>query len=312
MNTTHRSYSESLGDFDRLVRFVVANNRAVRRYSTWCLGRLVDWRYNIWPAKRPIERFCAENAELWFDGFGDLAGFTISENGRPEAAIITSAGHRVLFAELLLWAVQAWSGRGAGFSIEITADQALEIQALEAAGFRRQATFYTQWLDLTRPLPSRYPLEPGFTIVDMATQPNYRAQRTLRADAFNGISDPSDPAINDALEWQSFYHLGPTYHAPTDLCVMAEDGSYVAGCEALIDARNVEADIERVCTHSAYRRRGLARAVIQECLYRLQAMGIERAAITGYSEGAMALYASMGDSHEVVNYIYELRPAEGE
>jgi hypothetical protein len=42
MNTKHRSYSESLKDFDRLARFVVTNNKAVRRYSTWCLGRLVD------------------------------------------------------------------------------------------------------------------------------------------------------------------------------------------------------------------------------------------------------------------------------
>ena len=36
----------------------------------------------------------------------------------------------------------------------------------------------------------------------------------------------------------------------------------VAGREPLIDARNVAADVERVCPHSAYRRRGVARAAI--------------------------------------------------
>ena len=35
-----------------------------------------------------------------------------------------------------------------------------------------------------------------------------------------------------------------------------------AGREPLIDARNVAADLECVCPHSAYRRRGVARAAI--------------------------------------------------
>jgi GNAT superfamily N-acetyltransferase len=212
---------------------------------------------------------------------------------------------------MIAWAARAWANRGADFSIEVTARQELEMTILEAAGFHRQETVYTEWFDLTRELPPRYPLEPGFAIVDMETRPDYRAQRIMRAEAFDRITDPADPEIADTLAWQSFYHLGPTYHAPTDLCVIAEDGTFVAGCEALIDAHNVEADVERVCTHSAYRRRGLARAVIQDCLYRLQAMGIRRAAITGYSEGAVALYSSLGASREEVNYVYQSGPAAG-
>lgn len=43
---------------------------------------------------------------------------------------------------------------------------------------------------------------------------------------------------------------------------MAEDGLLIAGCEALINAHGLEADIERVCTHSDFRQRGFARAVI--------------------------------------------------
>ena len=80
---------------------------------------------------------------------------------------------------------------------------------------------------------------------------------------------------------------------------MAPDGRFVAGCEALIDAHNAEAEIERVCTHSAFRKRGFARAVIQECLYRLREMGMRSAYITGYSEAAIALYGSMGAVEEV-------------
>jgi GNAT superfamily N-acetyltransferase len=79
--------------------------------------------------------------------------------------------------------------------------------------------------------------------------------------------------------------------------VVASDGTFVAGCEALIDARNAEADIERVCTHSGYRRRGFGRVVIQECLYRLRDMGLRRAYVTGYSQEAVGLYGSLG-AHE--------------
>ncbi len=85
---------------------------------------------------------------------------------------------------------------------------------------------------------------------------------------------------------------------------MAEDGRMVSGCEALIDAHNVEADIERVCTHSAFRRRGFARAVIQECLIRLHRMGIRTAYITGYSPEAIALYGSLGHVGESKSLIY--------
>ncbi len=88
------------------------------------------------------------------------------------------------------------------------------------------------------------------------------------------------------------------------MCVVASDGTYVSGCEALIDTRNLEADIERVCTHGDYRRQGLARIVIQECLYRLKGMGMKKAHITGYSEGAIALYGSLGARKRTKFFIY--------
>jgi ribosomal protein S18 acetylase RimI-like enzyme len=87
---------------------------------------------------------------------------------------------------------------------------------------------------------------------------------------------------------------------------VTEDGRFVAGCEALIDARNSAADIERVCTHSRFRKRGFAQAVIQECLERLRAMGMRNAYITGYSPEAIALYGSLGAVEESKSLIYEM------
>ena len=305
MKTTHRSYSEVSGDFNRLCSFITTQGGYLRTHSTWCLGRFVDWKYGLYENKTAIAGFCDRNAHIWFDAFGDVAGFAISENGDTGFAILLAEGYRFLFEEMLGWTLENWSGRGLGFATEVAERQEREMRLLEQHGFRRGSAFYTQRFDLTRPLAPRSPLEPGVAIVDMFTHPNYREQRILRDDAFSGNSSLTEEELQRHLEFYNYIHQGPIYHPQYDLCVMAEDGRFVAGCEALIDARNVEADIERVCTHSRFRRRGFARAVIQDCLYRLQDLGMRNAYLTGYDPEAINLYRSLGAAEERQCFVYQ-------
>jgi len=139
----------------------------------------------------------------------------------------------------------------------------------------------------------------------MKSHPDYRAQGILRAEAFQKKSTLTEDELSERLRYFNHSHTGPIYHPDMDLCVIAQDGRFASGCEALINANCLEADVERVCTHSDFRKRGLARAVIQECLYRLKAMGIQHAYITGYSPGALALYGSLGAVDEVRSFVYE-------
>ncbi|MBE0696546.1 MAG: GNAT family N-acetyltransferase, partial [Anaerolineaceae bacterium] len=280
-------------------------NKTIRTRSTWSIGRIVDWKYGLYENKRAYPAFCDQNAHLWFDAFGDLAGFCISENGDTGFAILTLAGCRFLYEDMLQWVLQNWASRGASLSTEITEHQALEAAILEQHGLQSKSSFFARRFDLTGALVPRFPLEPGFSIVDMHTHPDYRAQRILRAEAFQGKSEISEAELQEHLRFYNHIHNGPIYHPQADLCVMAPDGCFVSGCEALIDTRNAEADIERVCTHSAFRKRGFARAVIQECLYRLREMGMRSAYITGYSPEAIALYGSLGAVDEVKAYVYE-------
>ena len=128
----------------------------------------------------------------------------------------------------------------------------------------------------------------------------------LRANAFQNKERLTDEELNERIKYFNFNMKGPLYHPDTDLYVMTADGCFASGCEALINAHCLEADIERVCTHSDFRKRGLARAVIQECLYRLKAIGIHNAYITGYSPQALALYGSLGAVDEVKALVYEM------
>lgn len=225
-------------------------------------------------------------------------------NGGHEIAIITSEGYRFLFEEMLAWTLANWGDRGPGLSIEITAHQLMEVGFLERNGFQRDSSFFRSHFDLTRDLGARYPLADGFAIISMQTDADYMAQLLLRQNAFVGKTELSDEEIEHIAKISNHGRDNPIYHAETDLCVVAPDGTYVSGCEALIDTSNLEADIERVCTHSNYRRQGLARVVIQACLYRLQEMGLKKAHITGYSKGAIALYDSLGAQARTEFFIY--------
>lgn len=304
MNTTHRNYNDEVGDFNRISRFIRENNSQIRKYSTWCIGRFADWKYALWGNKLSTPGFYRQNAHLWFDGFGSLAGFAISENGGHEIAIITTEGYRFLFEEMLIWAINNWGDREPGLSFEITSHQLMEAGFLERNGFQREASFFRSHFDLSEDLVDRYPLVEGYTVISMKTDADYHAQLLLRQNAFAGKTEFSKEEIEHIAKISKFGRENPIYHAQTDLCVVAPDGTYVSGCEALIDTSNLEADIERVCTHIDYRRQGLAKVVIQECLYRLKAIGVKKAHITGYSEAAIALYGSFGAQEQTEFFIY--------
>jgi len=304
MKTTHRNYDDAVGDFHRISRLILENNSQIRKHSTWCIGRFVDWKFALWGKKLSTPGFHRQNAHLWFDGFGSLAGVAISENGGHEIAIITTEGYRFLFEEMLVWALENWGDRAPGLSIEITSHQWMEGGFLARNGFQRETSFFRSHFDLTKDLGGRTQLAAEFAIVSMKTEADYRAQLLLRQNAFAGKTELSEAEIEHIDKISRHGRDNPIYHAETDLCVVAPDGTFVSGCEALIDTRNLEADIERVCTHSDYRRQGLARVVIQACFYRLKEMGVKKAHITGYSEGAIALYGSLGDCQRTEFLIY--------
>jgi ribosomal protein S18 acetylase RimI-like enzyme len=309
MKTTNRNYSESNGDFNRLVHFLIQVGGVPRSQSTWCLGRIVDWKWSLFENKRAYAAFCDQNAHLWFDDFGELAGFAISEGGDAGFQVLTLDGYRFLYEEMLQWVLDNWKERipekGPCFSTEITEHQGWEIRVLERYGFRCTDTLYTRRFDLTCELAPRRPLEPGFTIVDMKSHPNYPAQAILRANAFQNKDSLSVEELDTRLKYYNHSIQGPIYHPDIDLCVMTEDGRFVSGAEALINAHCLEADIERVCTHSDFRQRGFARAVSIDCMYRLKEGGIRNVYITGYSPAAIALYGSMGHVDEFRSFIYE-------
>ncbi len=289
MKTVHRPYQDRSDDFERMWAFLTDDYRD-RGYFIWTHGRLGDWKYGIWSEKKYIPCFLGDNAHLWFDSFGSLAGFVVSENGGAEFTVFTPRGYDFLFDEILGWVAANWADRGT-LTTEIHQNQTGIRDLLREAGFKADGTAaVTQKYLLRDAGTGEVPLPPGFRVIDMCGDPDWDGKRLLQLNAFQNRSELTEI---DRLAYR-YSRECPVYLPQFDLSIVGEDGRHVAGCQAFIDARNGYAEIERICTHSDYRRRGLAAAVVKACFTRLNGHGLTHAYITGYSPGAQALYAKLG------------------
>ena len=108
--------------------------------------------------------------------------------------------------------------------------------------------------------------------------------------------------VNDSFGWHwtaDGYRSvirSPGYHVENELVVVAADGRFVASCILLPDTRNRTVMFENVCTHSDFRRLGLARALLVAGMQEVKAQGFS-AAMVPHAAGlgaAQALYTSAG------------------
>ena len=88
----------------------------------------------------------------------------------------------------------------------------------------------------------------------------------------------------------------PGYNRDLDVVAVTPDGVIAAYVNGWIDPVNRIGDFGPVGARPAYRRQGLTRAVLLECLRRMQARGMDRVCVsTGVSNTpALRLYKSLG------------------
>jgi len=299
MRTYFRNYSEEKGDFNSICDFFIVHNKYLSKFSAFSIQRFIDWKYGLYRNRTIVANFWSRNAVLWFDGLDKLAGIFISENGGTDFNIITSPGHRMLFPGILKWVLNNRGQTGKEFFTEVTENQGYEIDCLLKNGFEMDFNFFKREFDLEGEIKSINPLDEGYCFVDMKNNPEYRQQRILRAEAFEGIKEISEEELVYQLEFYNNTHNSPAYYPYTDICIKSSEGKHVSGCEALLNPWYCEAEIERVCTHSEYRKMGFAKQVILECLRRLKGIGYKKAYITGYSKEAIKLYGSLGAENEL-------------
>ena len=306
MLTHHRPYDSARGDFERIWKFMVRHYADQQDHFTWLVSRFGDWKYGLWSSQKHFPMYHRNNAELWVDEFDDLKGLAICENGDNNFTVFHKSGYGLLDGGILDWVIAQWGTRSATLKTEVHEYQQDFLPVLAARSFTCRGGIGGQYQYALRDeLQRDIRLPAGYRIVDMSENGDYIGKRRLQVNAFRNLNDVSE---TDLLDYE-YSRECPSYDATFDLSVITPDGMHVSSCVGFLDVENRIAEVERVCTHSEYRRKGLAEAVIRACFVRLKEVGIQFAYIQGYSEEASSLYARLGAVKEKRWMLYERESA---
>lgn len=302
MKTYHRPFVYESSDFKRMYALLVRDNAGKRAAFTWQIGRLVDWKYNLFNFKRRFPGNFAAAAHLWFSFDDELVGFVISEEFDEQFDIIVLDEYEHLYPEMLAWARAEW---GASYRRLITSAveaHGRRIFALEQAGYQKTGEVeMIRIFDTAHFRDYPYPTGP-LRFQSMAENKDYANQGILRRSAWPNHSD--DLRTDEAI--RAYIRTSPIYDAQFDFVLVDETGTHVSGCEAFIDYANNTAEIERVCTHAEHHNKGYSKITLRACMRALHEHHIGTAYITGGYDKTIHLYGALGHIDEFARYFYQL------
>ena len=243
----------------------------------------------------------ATDVRIWRRNDGTVCGFALVDLSVWGLFYLVRPSEEggALEQEILSWACNRARHIGQSESIalrcrRVREDNPKRISSLERRGFRREDD--RQGLRMVRPLdvPLDKPLIPqGFKIRHLSGQDEIEAYVALVNSTI-----PKATAVEAHQKWIET----PEYIPELDLIAVADDGTFAAFCQSyydpvdLMQSERREGWTDPIGTAPAYRKKGLARAIVLEALWRLKDKGIEDAVlgVAGSNEVAQKLYESIG------------------
>jgi ribosomal protein S18 acetylase RimI-like enzyme len=273
-------------------------------------SRTTDWRY--WHVGELAFGFFMidchldpqKHVRLWHDGkklvgyamLGDDAYFdwqVLPEYEGKGIETETLAWTEGLLVELRAGDAERWKGP---MMVGTRQDNAERIAFLEGHGFRRGEYVEVNMLrSLDDPigeqqLPEASP--PGYVVRSLSSDP---AEVSLRAEGHREVWRPWTVGEVTDEQYARFMKM-PGYDRDLDVVAVAPDGTIAAYVNGWLDSVNHIGDLGPVGAREAYRRQGLTRAVLLECLRRMKARGMDRVCVSTGEPNAAArgLYESVG------------------
>jgi mycothiol synthase len=223
-------------------------------------------------------------------------------------------------AAALAWAAErapanahlAPAGARVAMRTDLSAVNRPMIEALERAGWHHERTNWTMEIDLAAaPLPQ--PAWPaGISVRSADLDRDARAIHEVEADAF---SDHYGYVPQPFEQW--FHFRTRFFKAEPELWILAMDGDQIAGMALCSSQRPGQPDLGWISTlgvRRAWRRRGLALAILHYAFRLLDARGKPRAGLGVDSQsltGATRLYEKAGMRVVRENLEYELLVRDG-
>jgi mycothiol synthase len=250
-----------------------------------------------------------EHIRLWHDA-DKLVGYAIlGEDPSFDYQVLPEYTWCGIEAEAMAWAEthlielrkrnpQQWGG---SFVSGARQDDPKRIAFLEDHGFQPGGEFSEVNLlrSLDEPI-SEVVIPAGCQVRAMADAGDI----SNRAEAHREVWQPWTVGNVSDDDYAYFMRL-PGYYRDLDVVAVAPDGVIAAYVNGWIDPLNQIGDFGPVGARLAYRRQGLTRAVLLECLHRMRAHGMNRVCVsTGVSNmPAIRLYESVG--FKIVNKYLE-------
>ena len=277
-------------------------------------SRTDDWRYphiGVFTFKF-LMVLCHLNPQefirLWHDQQGKLIAFAmLGEDPAFDCQVLPEHQEAGIEAQALAWAetrlaelrrldAKRWGGH---LVSGVRQDDATRIAFLEQHGFqRREYTEVNMLCALDGPIPEPV-FPPGYQVREVAL-----GEISARAAAQREVWHPYTVGNVSDEDYARFMRM-PGYYRDIDVVAVTPEGIVAAYVNGWVDPVNRIGDFGPVGALPAYRRQGLTKAVLLECMRRMQARGMDRASVsTGVSNApARRLYESVGCI--VVNQYFE-------
>lgn len=303
---TSRAYAAEQ-DLQQMEDLLMEARSRTNDWRYWHVGDLVFAFFMVACHLRP-----QEHIRLWHNEEGKLVGYAmLGEDPSfdyqvlPEYEWSGIEEEAVAWAETLLAELRARDAQRWGGSLVAVArrDDARRIAFLQQHGFQCSDRFAE--VNLLRSLDDPIPeaaLPPGYRVRAVAEMGDISDRAAVQRDVWHPwyVGDVDDD------EYAYLMRL-PGYHRDLDVVTVAPDGVIAAYVNGWIDPVNRIGDCGPVGARAAYRRRGLTRAALLECLRRMRARGMDRVCIATSASNtpALRLYESIGfrAANESLNYV---------
>jgi ribosomal protein S18 acetylase RimI-like enzyme len=269
-----------------------------RRQHSWPVARLDYWRWHV--VANCEENMAVDDVTFIWEidgGRGDSAiAAVLTPEGAGEVHLHVHPGLRspelenemVDVAEAHL----AVTGAGGKRRLRVYAhhSDAMRREMLAARGYAvGEWPEYQRYRPFSLPIPD-VPVAEGYTVRGLR-EDELPARSWASWKAFH----PDDPDEEyEGWEWYRCMENMPLYRRNLDVVAVAPNGEIAAFCTYWYDDITRSIYVEPVGTVPAHQRRGLGKAVMLEALRRAARLGAVMASVGSYSEGAHALYHSVG------------------
>ncbi|OLE01721.1 MAG: hypothetical protein AUG82_10625 [Ktedonobacter sp. 13_1_20CM_4_53_11] len=280
-----------------LKAFVSSIMREDMRRSYWHVGDL------LWGIYKNTIFDSRKSVRLWENEQGDLLGFAWINSNEVVLQVspsIDSGAANDLLEQMLAWGEEhqrAALADGNTPSFYAFKDDLPLKNLLYSQGYQR-GEFHTLHMrrDLDQPIPQAV-LPEGQLVRHVAGEDEFGQRVELHREVWH----PSKVT----LEAYRRMRIVPGYTPELDLVALTADGTFASYCICWLDPVSKIGEFEPVGTRSAFRGKGLGKAVMLEGLRRLRVAGMRTAIVCSVSgnEASRRLYESVG--FEVYNRSYE-------